>query len=912
MQFLKETATEQSTKIYALRAKDKEQTQPELKRVLADLAEVKVALGALCVSTRTVKVEDVPVLNFVKSPRQGKHPYLSLNSPHTLIRSADGSEEVEISALTLVVSSTELGSRFCCRLMPTCGPHNEEAMGCCGNPIEAEEMCCMDCMNDVGGKYLEADVVYLCHPKFLLKFSYALSKYEAHVICELQDAGPVAKLPFLPAVFEADYTPESERSIIEERKGATPLKVAVAAIKNSGAFRSGGLNATPTNFEGGSFGMPADEFDPTALIDGHAHLFDDVLLAADDMAVFFEAATPEHKKGMEDIANAVKIGKAQIAALTKAMKLPHLPEGAMKKHVHDMSLLVAENSALSIRSIKLFRASLLPSPATPAPAPSLSSSPNFPVKTSVVPALLTVEEQQVQLLALEAQMASLNVTLADPNVCGSVEMHAAFSEQRLQLEAEIMAARTRLRLSSDSPPPLSVGAAGATSTVSALPAAGALSAADGNLMAMVANNLSLMLARLDRMETAQQQTQAALGGTNLMIGEVISRTIIPKSFHPAMQAAADVVEQRAGSAKMAGGEKLASIISQFAGTTQPLNDLFGRAGASNIEYSAFSNSRAAGISETTEQTLLLLQISNTGGASKSIDPATRAKFSRCFPGTGLNFVKMSESPAAFSNMMTMLIGAYSAQASVSAQTGASPYVIEMDTKMCILYTAWLQYLYGSFDLAHSDPASVAAAAKATKTTELQRLLNPKHQVWSGIQAVFLACINEMWGLRVQHNTLLGADNGYTISMFHVRRYLEDLQASGWRSKHDHLLASTHVLRTSLEQLGALGSSSAPAGEAKKLTALESKIDKLSSSTSTKSADPETTKALKALAHQLSQLSESHHALKKKSGGKGDQPKTAAQEAKERASRKKWYDKNHPEEAAARKAAGDQEEDKQEE
>ena len=114
----------------------------------------------------------------------------------------------------------------------------------------------------------------------------------------------------------------------------------------------------------------------------------------------------------------------------------------------------------------------------------------------------------------------------------------------------------------------------------------------------------------------------------------------------------------------------------------------------------------------------------------------------------------------------------------------------------------MQHLYGSFDLTHDNAASLATAAKALNASDVDRLLNSKHQVWSGIQAVFLACINEMWELRAKYNEQYGADLGFVMSMFHIHRYMEDYQKRGWQCRHDSLLASTQVLQSSLLQIGA--------------------------------------------------------------------------------------------------------------
>jgi hypothetical protein len=56
-------------------------------------------------------------------------------------------------------------------------------------------------------------------------------------------------------------------------------------------------------------------------------------------------------------------------------------------------------------------------------------------------------------------MATLNLTLADPNINGLVEVKAVFDEQRRQLDGEIMAARTRLRLDPSSYSPAAAAAA---------------------------------------------------------------------------------------------------------------------------------------------------------------------------------------------------------------------------------------------------------------------------------------------------------------------------------------------------------------------------------------------------------------------------------------------------------------------
>ena len=387
-----------------------------------------------------------------------------------------------------------------------------------------------------------------------------------------------------------------------------------------------------------------------------------------------------------------------------------------------------------------------------------------------------------------------------------------------------------------------------------------------------------------------------------MMGDVINRAIVPHVLQPLLQAAVEKVEQAAGSAPMVADTKRKAIFDQMSGGTQ-LNDLFGRAGAQSVSYSAFTK-KSEGMSETTEQTMLMLQVFNDPG--KVLDPTTRAKFSRCFPGTAIKFVKMSESPASFSAMINELVAAYAKQATTSTLTGASSYVVEFDTQMLILYSAWMQHLYGSFDLTHGDAASLASAAKAAKVSDIDRLLNPKHQVWSGIQAVFLACINEMWELRTKYNEQHGADLGFVMSMFHIRRYMEDYQKRGWRCSHDSLLASTQVLQSSLLQIGAFGASvTSPeaTAAAKKLSELTAAVAKLTTAGSKSTGAADSSKELTALKHQLSQLSDSHQALKKKSTGAAAKvPKTPAQKTREKESAKKWYDKNHPAEAAARDAA----------
>jgi hypothetical protein len=232
----------------------------------------------------------------------------------------------------------------------------------------------------------------------------------------------------------------------------------------------------------------------------------------------------------------------------------------------------------------------------------------------------------VHLAALEAKMATLNLTLADPNINGLVKVKAVFDEQRRQLDGEIMAARTRLRLDLSSYSP--AAAAAAAHPLESLNSPSEISE--------LLSSVGMIASRLDRMEAAIQASAGVTGrmtsgslSESFMMGDVISRAVVPHVLQPLLQAAVKKVEQAAGSAPMVADTNRKAIFDQMSGGKQ-LNDLFGRAGAQSVSYSAFTK-KSEGMSETTEQTVLMLQVFNDPG--KVLDPTTRAKFSRCFPGT---------------------------------------------------------------------------------------------------------------------------------------------------------------------------------------------------------------------------------------------------------------------------------------
>ena len=896
MQYLKDLALEEFTAISTMKSKSVDKGAEAYVNAVAALSAIKVALGVLKVGTRTREIEGETVLTFIQSARVGANQYPWVKTPELLIKSSDGDDtEVPLKELTLMVSSRQTGGKFCCRLLPSCGSQGGEAMGCCWSPIEDGGDRCADCLDSEGGIYLDQKAVYVCHPLYYLKYHLLLPNLEPHVIAELLGAGPVGELPFFPPVYDEDNETESDRVKAETAADATPLKTAVAAlhVASGGSNTFAGRPSVGGTSEG--FGMDPFDFDAGGLIDAQSALLDD-MLPAEELVAFLETASPLHKREMEEIAQVVKVGRAQLAHLHKALKMTHINADEKRRLGQQVTELLASNTQLVGRSMRLYRASLAPTPGLRPHAEEqneamlITPAVGSPLAPCLRPYRQSEGEQRVHLAALEAKMVTLNLTLADPNINGLAEVKAVFDEKRRQLDGEIMAARTRLRLDPSSYTP-------AASAAAAYPRA-------PSEISELLSSVGMIASRLDRMEVA---LQAGAGITSRMtnssmMGDVINRAIVPHVLQPLLQAAVEKVEQAAGSAPMVADTKRKAIFDQMSGGTQ-LNDLFGRAGAQSVSYSAFTK-KSEGMSETTEQTMLMLQVFNDPG--KVLDPTTRAKFSRCFPGTAIKFVKMSESPASFSAMINELVAAYAKQATTSTLTGASSYVVEFDTQMLILYSAWMQHLYGSFDLTHGDAASLASAAKAAKVSDIDRLLNPKHQVWSGIQAVFLACINEMWELRTKYNEQHGADLGFVMSMFHIRRYMEDYQKRGWRCSHDSLLASTQVLQSSLLQIGAFGASvTSPeaTAAAKKLSELTAAVAKLTTAGSKSTGAADSSKELTALKHQLSQLSDSHQALKKKSTGAAAKvPKTPAQKTREKESAKKWYDKNHPAEAAARDAA----------
>ena len=98
---------------------------------------------------------------------------------------------------------------------------------------------------------------------------------------------------------------------------------------------------------------------------------------------------------------------------------------------------VASNTQLVGRSMRLYRASLAP---TPGLRPFVTGNEAVHM-TPAVGSPLTRQsegEQRVHLAALEAKMVALNLTLADPNINGLVEVKAVFDEKRRQLDGTFM------------------------------------------------------------------------------------------------------------------------------------------------------------------------------------------------------------------------------------------------------------------------------------------------------------------------------------------------------------------------------------------------------------------------------------------------------------------------------------------
>jgi hypothetical protein len=98
--------------------------------------------------------------------------------------------------------------------------------------------------------------------------------------------------------------------------------------------------------------------------------------------------------------------------------------------------------------------------------------------------------------------------------------------------------------------------------------------------------------RLDRMEVAIQASAGVTGrmtngfSESFMMGDVNNRrAIVPHALQPLLQASVEKVELAAGSAPMAADTKRKAIFDQMSGGKQ-LNDLFGRAGAQSVSYSA--------------------------------------------------------------------------------------------------------------------------------------------------------------------------------------------------------------------------------------------------------------------------------------------------------------------------------------
>jgi hypothetical protein len=166
----------------------------------------------------------------------------------------------------------------------------------------------------------------------------------------------------------------------------------------------------------------------------------------------------------------------------------------------------------------------------------------------------------------------------------------------------------------------------------------------------------------------------------------------------------------------------------------------------------------------------------------------------------------------------------------------------------------------------------------------------------------------MWNTRLQFNRDLGADLGFVMSMFANRRYMEDLQASEWRSDHDSLLFSPLILEQHLNNLGldkALhAASTLGSAETKRITDLEKAVKKAGGSGGGAGAGEfaELNKQFKELANVVTQLSSGHKSLKEKvAKGKAapaPAPLSAADQEKEKKRKHDYWAKKNPEEAAA--------------
>jgi hypothetical protein len=346
MDFLKEIALMLFEQISLMRS-NSQQEEPAYKQAMVDFAEVKVALGVLKVGTRTLSQKEGPAkLTFINSARVGSNDYPCVKMPSMLIRATDDSTEVKLSDLTLLVSSMKSGGKFCTRLLPTYGPDGCEAIGCCWSPIEDESRCCPDCAEALEADFVEDDSVYVCHPKYYLKYSLLLKKFEAHVMAERLQAGPVDELPLFPTVYEEDDHADAARTKMEASSGATPLKRAVdAALLVSGGINSGSGGAASMYGDSEGFGMAQDDFDAGGQIDATSDLLD-ALFQPEELATFLESASPAHKQDMEKLAQVVKTGRTQVLALNKQLKVQDLSPAAAKQIVKDVTALLAHNTAV--------------------------------------------------------------------------------------------------------------------------------------------------------------------------------------------------------------------------------------------------------------------------------------------------------------------------------------------------------------------------------------------------------------------------------------------------------------------------------------------------------------------------------------------------------------------------------------
>jgi hypothetical protein len=154
MQHLKDLALEEFTAISTMKSKSVDKGAEAYVNAVAALSAIKVALGVLKVGTRTRQIDGELALTFTSSVRVGANAYPCVKTPERLVRSSDGDDtEVPLKELTLMVSSCRAGGKFCCRLLPTCGSHGEEAMGCCWSPIEDGGDRFADCVDSGGGIY---------------------------------------------------------------------------------------------------------------------------------------------------------------------------------------------------------------------------------------------------------------------------------------------------------------------------------------------------------------------------------------------------------------------------------------------------------------------------------------------------------------------------------------------------------------------------------------------------------------------------------------------------------------------------------------------------------------------------------------------------------------------------------------